>query len=102
VQPPRPLDTLLAAKVRVPEGVVYRAFPQETVMLNLSTGRYHGLNPTAGRMLETLERSKSVADALSELISEYEAPAGEIERDLRNLCMALLERELIELEDRGA
>ena len=70
-------------------------------MLNLSTGKYHGLNQTAGRMLETLERSESVAGALSELTREYEASPAEIERDLRELCTALLERELIELEDRG-
>jgi Coenzyme PQQ synthesis protein D (PqqD) len=67
-------------------------------MLNLTTGRYHGLNPTAARMLETLERSESVAGALAELTREYEAPAAEIEKDLRELCAGLLERELIELE----
>jgi hypothetical protein len=84
-------DELMEARVRVPERVVYRAFPEETVMLN----------HTAGRMLETLERSDSVADALAELTREYDAPEDEIERDLRELCSALIERELIELEERA-
>lgn len=99
MEPGTPHEELLAARVRVPDQVVYRSFPGETVMLNLTTGKYHGLNQTAGRMLETLERSESVAGALAELTREYEAPAAEIERDLRDLCAALLERELIVLED---
>ena len=32
--------------VRVPEHVVYRDFAEQTVVLNLRTGRYHGLNET--------------------------------------------------------
>lgn len=101
MEPPARHDELLAARVRVPDQVVYRSFPEETVMLNLTTGKYHGLNQTAGRMLETLERSESVAGALAELTREYEAAPAEIERDLRDLCAALLERGLIELEDRA-
>lgn len=89
---------LLAARVRIPDQVVYRSFPEEMVVLHLTTGRYHGLNPTAARMLETLERSDNVAGALAELTVEYSAPADEIERDLRELCAALLDRQLIELE----
>ena len=101
MEPPARHDELLAARVRVPDQVVYRSFPEETVMLNLTTGKYHGLNQTAGRMLETLARSESVAGALAELTREYEAAPAEIERDLRDLCAALLERGLIELEDRA-
>ncbi len=46
---------VLAATARMPAHVVYREFPAEVVLLNLQTGRYHGLNPTAGRMLRALE-----------------------------------------------
>ena len=42
----------LASKVTRPQHVVYRSFPSETVVLNLQTGSYHGLNATAGRMLD--------------------------------------------------
>jgi hypothetical protein len=91
-------DELMAARVRVPRQVVYRSFPGETVVLNLDTGQYHGLNPTAARMLEQLESSDNVAEALAALTSEFEVPVAEIERDLRELCAALLDRRLIELE----
>jgi hypothetical protein len=92
-------DRLLAARVRLAEQVVYRTFPSETVVLNLNTGKYHGLNSMAGRMLQALERSETVGEALAELTEEYEAPPEEIERDLRELCSALVERHLVELEE---
>lgn len=91
-------EELLTARLRVPGHVVYRSFPDETVMLNLQTGKYHGLNATAREMLDALERANSVGAALAELTQRFDAPRDEIERDLRELCADLLERRLIELD----
>ena len=49
--------------VRVPDHVVYRDFAEQTVALNLQTGRYHGLNQTAAAMLGALREAPSVAAA---------------------------------------
>ena len=95
---PAASDDFLAARVRVPEHVVYRGFPGEAVMLNLETGKYHGLNPTGLQMLEALERSETVAAALSELTERYDLAPAELERDLRDFCAGLLDRELVELD----
>lgn len=89
---------LAAAHVRIPRHVVYRSFPTETVVLNLQTGQYHGLNATAGRMLEQLERSASMAEAVNELELVYDQPREVLEADIRELCEALLERGLIEVD----
>ena len=91
--------SFLRASVQVPRHVVYRTFPSETVVLNLQTGKYHGLNPTAGAMLAALERGACVADAIALLAGDYERPPAELERDVRELCDALLERGLIELDE---
>ena len=88
---------LLGASVRRPDHVVYRRFPAETVALNLESGKYHGLNPTAGRMLELLEECATVSDAASRLAEEYGRPSAEIESDLCRLCSDLAERGLIEI-----
>jgi hypothetical protein len=88
---------LATAVVRVPDHVVYRSFAHEVVALNLTTGRYHGLNPTAGTMLTALERNATVADAAAWLAAHYGRPHEEIERDLHELCLDLLDRGLIEL-----
>jgi len=53
-------DNLLGACLRLPEHVVHRSFVAETVVLNLQTGRYHGLNPVGGRMLDALNGASSV------------------------------------------
>jgi hypothetical protein len=91
-------SSLLATKLKVPQHVVYRSFPTETVVLNLQTGRYHGLNATAGQMLDVLARAGCVRDAAAELASTYEQPQDVIERDLCELCASLLERGLIEAD----
>ena len=53
--------------VRVPEHVVYRDFAEQTVALNLHTGRYHGLNETSAAMLEALREAPTVAAAAQRL-----------------------------------
>jgi hypothetical protein len=88
---------LMERSVRVPDHVVHRAFVAETVVLNLQTGRYHGLNPSAGRMLVVLEAGGRIREAAGALAKEYDQPLELIERDLAQLCRQLLERKLIEL-----
>ncbi len=90
---------LLKARLRVPQHVVYRAFPTETVVLNLQTGRYHGLNPTAGAMLEALQRAGSIDRAAAIAAREYGQTRADVERDICDLCGVFLERGLIEIEE---
>ena len=89
---------LLRARVEVPEHVVHRAFPTETVVLNLQEGTYHGLNPVAGRMYEELERQETVGAAAGVVAEEYGQPPSEVERDLCDLCVDLARRGLITLD----
>ena len=91
------MNGLLDATVAVPQHVVHRAFPTETVVLNLETGMYHGLNPVAGRMLEVLEQLGNVGEAASRLAREFEQPLERIEDDLGSLCRDLRERGLIQV-----
>jgi hypothetical protein len=86
---------LLDAPVLFPEHVVFRSFAHETVALNLRTGRFHGLNDTAGRMLQLVQRCALPRDAVAPLASEYGVSCEEVARDLERLLELLLERELI-------
>jgi hypothetical protein len=86
---------------RVPAHVVYRTFAVETVVLNLETGQYHGLNRTGGRMLDLLSQDRSISDAATRLADEYGRPPEEIERDLSAFCTELADRGLIELVANG-
>jgi hypothetical protein len=90
---------LLNARARLPQHVVHRSFVAETVVLNLRTGKYHGLNPTAGKMLDALEASPTVGAAVPELADEYGLEQEQIQSDLLALTRGLLERGLIETAD---
>jgi hypothetical protein len=68
------------------------------VVLNLQTGQYHGLNRSAGRMLEVLAEVGDVGVAADLLSEEFAQPVGKISRDLAELCDALAERSLVEMD----
>jgi hypothetical protein len=92
---------LLGVRARLPQHVVHRSFVSETVVLNLRTGKYHGLNPTAGKMLEALEASPTVGDAVPGLAGEYGVEQQQIRGDLLSLTRGLIERGLIVTVDDG-
>lgn len=88
----------IASRVRLPPHVVYRSFVDETVLLNLKTGRYHGLNRSAGRILETLDELSDVDRAVERLALDFGQPPEMIRHDVDVFCRDLLQRDLIELD----
>lgn len=88
--------SLHECRFAVPDHIVRREFVQETVILNLKTGRYHGLNQVAAKMLDALERSGTIAAATVELAGLYDQPAEVIREDLVELCEAMSERGFLE------
>jgi hypothetical protein len=98
----RPAEPLLdvTARHRLPDHVVVRSLVLETVVLNLRTGQYHGLNPTAGRVLEMLGSGLTVAQISERLASEARHPLDEVTRAVCKTCAALLARGLLEPEAR--
>jgi hypothetical protein len=94
--------SLLSSNVRVPGHVVFRPFAGEMVVLNLQTGRYHGLNPTGGRIFEVLSKATTVREAANALATRYDRPVEELEQHVCDFCADLLEQGLIEMNGRGS
>jgi hypothetical protein len=94
--------SLLDEQARVPQHVVYRDFVNETVVLNLQTGTYHGLNPTAGRMLQAIERADTLRDAAARLAADYAWDLPTLEVDLIELCETLISGGLLEIQNAGS
>ena len=96
--PPEPKSShqLLDQHYSVPQHVVHRAFAAETVVLNLKTGGYHGLNPVAGRILEVLEETGDPRAAVDRVAAEWAVEHERVTEDAAQLCADLLERGLIE------
>jgi hypothetical protein len=85
-------------RVTVPADVVRRSFGEETVLLNLASGHYHGLNPTAGYMLDLLEATGNAAAAAEQVARECDVPLETVREDLAELCAQLAGRGLISVE----
>jgi coenzyme PQQ synthesis protein D (PqqD) len=94
---PTAVHDVLRMRASISPEVVYREFPSETVLLNLATQTYHGLNPVGGRMLARLEQGGPIGAAVPALAAEFDQPPETVARDLAQLCRALHERGLIEL-----
>jgi hypothetical protein len=89
---------VLDLAVLVPEHVIFRSFAEETVALNLQTGTFHGLNPTAGRMVELAARARLVREAVPTLATEYGVSEERIASDLEGLLRSLIDRGLVEID----
>jgi hypothetical protein len=94
-------DVLRDRHVTVPDHVVSRSFAEETVVLNLETGQYHGLDTIGGRLFELLQRSRSIGAAASQLATEYGRPLDEVEPDVLEFCRELELRGLVVLSRNG-
>jgi hypothetical protein len=82
--------------VTVPDHVVYREFAEQTVALNLHTGHYHGLNPTAATMLDALRETPTVTAAAERLAPTWDVDPDVLLADLLELCVGLESRGLLE------
>ncbi len=92
---------MTTARASIPPHVVYRAFAAETVILNLETGQYHGLNATGGRMLELLDRCDSIEEALAAFAADHGKQPADVEEEIGVFCTRLFERGLIDLAPNG-
>ena len=93
---------MILGRIRLAEGVVYRAFGEQVLFLNLATGQYHGLNAPARVMFEAALERGSTRGVAAELAAQHQWVESEVAADLAELCEGLVERGLIEVEDIGS
>lgn len=88
---------LFENKVIVPAHVLIRHLDGESVLLNLDSERYFGLDVTGTRMLELLTSSPSVDAAYEQLLNEFEVEPALLRENLNELLTRLLENGLLNL-----
>lgn len=86
-------------RVRVPSHVAARQFADETILLNLATGEYHGLDATGSAFLAALEANAHVQGAVDELLEAYDVGEATLRSDLETFRSALIRRGLLEFQD---
>jgi hypothetical protein len=88
-----------AQRVRIPRNVLTQELQGESVLLNLTRGRYFGLDNVGTRMWQVFTSSASIEQAFQALLSEYEVSPEVLRKDVADLVEKLVERELLELCD---
>ncbi len=83
--------------ISVPPEVVFRELARETVLLNVKTGQYHGVDPVGARFFGAMRDAANVAAACDRLAAEFEQPVGRIRADFVAFVGAMEERGLIRL-----
>ncbi len=86
---------VLSDKVTIPVQVMARQVGDETVILDLASGTYFGLDPVGARIWQLLGEGKTLDDVCEVMLSEYEASREEIERDVLRLAEELGAKKLI-------
>lgn len=71
----------------------------ESVILNLKTGMYFGLNEVGASVWNLLQQPRSVNDICTQILDQYEVESEQCEQDVLTLLNELVESELIEIKD---
>jgi hypothetical protein len=84
-------------RVMVPTHVLVRHLDGETVLLNLDTEKYFGLDATGTRMWEWATHSSSIEAAYAKLLEEFEVEPNELRNHLAELLAQLVENGLLKI-----
>lgn len=84
------------ARLKIPEQVVTRLVGDETVLLNLESGTYFGLDPVGSRFLELLQTEGALAAVFPQMLEEFDVTETQLEADLVRLADEMLASGLLE------
>lgn len=84
--------------VRIPEHVVVREIGAETVVLNLDSDEYFGLDEVAAEMFRTVLAADTLGAARDELLECFDVEPSVLETDLLALIERLTADGLIEID----
>jgi len=89
----------LKSQISIPEEVLFRDLDGEAVVLNLTSGKYYGLDETGTRMWTLLAQYSRIDAAFKDLLEEYEVTEEQLRQDLLHLVEELAAHGLLELHE---
>jgi len=84
-------------RATVPPHVLVRFLEQESVLLNLETEQYFGLDKTGTRMWQLVTAAPSIDAAYRELLAEFDAEPELLRSDLTELLGRLVDHGLLQV-----
>lgn len=86
-----------ADRAAAPSHVLVRFLDRESVLLNLETEQYFGLDETGTRMWQLVTGSSSIDAAFRELLAEYDVEPELLRSNLMELLSRLVESGLLQV-----
>ena len=83
----------------IPAQVMSRQVGDETVILDLGSGTYFGLDPVGARIWQLLSEGHQVDAVVSALLGEYDVPEEQLRQDVNGLVSELVSRGLVEVSE---
>lgn len=90
---------VLSRRMRVKDSIVCAALDNESVLLNIETGIYFGLNTMGTQIWRLLEEGNSEDQLYLKLLEDYDIEPAQLQADLRVFFDLLLEKGLAEIGD---
>lgn len=84
-------------RVVVPSHVLVRFLDKESVLLNIETERYFGLDETGTRMWQLVTAAPKIEVAYQQLLDEYDVQPELLRENLTDLVNRLLENGLLQV-----
>lgn len=83
--------------VQIPSEVLFQELEGESVLLNLESERYYGLDDIGTRLWHLLAENGDVAAACEQLLKEYRVEPDVLERDVSQLLSSLASAGLVKV-----
>jgi hypothetical protein len=87
----------LDCKIKVPKNVLAREVGDETVILDLDSGHYYGLDKAGVRMWQLLRSGSTLRHVCDVVALEYAVSRQDLERDVASLVQSLVDAKLVEV-----
>lgn len=84
-------------RVRVPDDVLISNLQEESVILNLDSERYYGLDDVGTRFLSALNTADSIEAAYEKLSQEYDVNEEVLRKDLLTLVENLVAQGIMQI-----
>ena len=89
----------MAQTIKISSEVLTQEVGGETVILDLESESYFGLNAIGTRIWQLLKEEKDISTITDTMMNEYDVEPDQLKTDINNLLNELLKSGLVNLED---
>ena len=86
-----------SSKITISPNVVSRAVGDETVILDLESGTYFGLDSIGARVWQMMEEGRTLSEICDVMVDEYDVSRETLEQDAVRLASELAAKRLISI-----